>query len=72
LRNKTIKGIIAEKTKKRWQAKRMYGQMPFNLDEKLVDNEQSYRRLNLEDIKGQQHNNNNNNINNNTTKLQRT
>jgi len=27
----------------RWQGKRMHGQLPRNLDEKLVDIEQSYR-----------------------------
>ena len=32
---------IAEKTKERWHGKRMHEQMPRNLDEKLVDMEQS-------------------------------
>jgi len=32
---------IAEITKKRWHGKRMHGQLPRNLDEKLVDIEQS-------------------------------
>jgi len=36
-----IKDSIAEKTKERWERKRMHGQLPRNLDEKLVDNEQS-------------------------------
>jgi len=35
-----MKDIIAEKTKERWQGKRMHGQLPRNLDEKLVDIEQ--------------------------------
>ena len=30
----------------------MHGQLPRNLDEKLVDIEQSYRRLKFGDIKG--------------------
>ena len=38
-----IKESIAEKTKERWHGKRMHGQLPRNLDEKLVDIEQSYR-----------------------------
>jgi len=33
---------IAEKTEERWHGKRMRGQLPRNLDEKLVDFEQSY------------------------------
>jgi hypothetical protein len=48
-----IKDSIAEKTKERWQGKRMHGQFPRNLDEKLVDNEQSYRRLKFGNIKGE-------------------
>ena len=32
---------MVEKTKERWQGKRMHGQLPRNLDEKLVDIEQS-------------------------------
>jgi hypothetical protein len=44
---------IAEKTEERWQGKRMHGQLPSNLNEKLVDNEQSYRRLKSGDIKGE-------------------
>jgi hypothetical protein len=32
-----IKDIIAEKTKERWQGKKMPGQLPRNLDETLVD-----------------------------------
>jgi len=48
-----IKDSIAEKTKERWQGKRMPGQLPRNLDEKLVDIEQSYRWLKSGDIKGE-------------------
>ena len=44
---------IAEKTKERWHGKRMHGQMSRNLDEKLVDIEQSYRWLKSGDIKGE-------------------
>jgi hypothetical protein len=42
-----------EKTKERWHGKRMHGQLPRNLDEKLVDIEQSYRWLKSGDIKGE-------------------
>jgi len=42
---------IAEKTKERWHGKRMHGQLPRSLDEKLVDIEQSYRWLKYGDIK---------------------
>jgi hypothetical protein len=45
---------IAEKTKERWHRKRMHGQLPRNLGEKLVDIEQSYRWLKSGDIKGKQ------------------
>ena len=38
---------------KRWQGKRMHGQLPRNLDEKLVETEQSYRCLKSGDIKGE-------------------
>jgi hypothetical protein len=38
-----IKDSIAEKTKERWWRKRIHGQFPRNLDEKLVECEQSYR-----------------------------
>jgi hypothetical protein len=40
---RSMKDSIAEKTKERWHGKRMHGQLPRNLDEKLVDIEQSYR-----------------------------
>ena len=48
-----MKDSIAEKTKERWHGKRMHGQLPRNLDEKLVDIEQSYHWLKSGDIKGQ-------------------
>jgi len=48
-----IKDSIAKKTKVIWQRKRMHGQLPLNLDEKLVDIEQSYRWLKSGDIKGE-------------------
>ena len=38
-----MKESITEKTKERWHGKRLHGQLPRNLDEKLVDIEQSYR-----------------------------
>ena len=44
---------MAEKSKERWHGKRMHGQLPRNLDEKLVDIEQSYRWLKSGDIKGE-------------------
>ena len=44
---------IVEKTKERWHGKMMHGQLPSNLDEKLVDIEQSYRWLKSGDIKGE-------------------
>jgi len=44
---------IAEKTKERWHSKRMHGQLPRKLDEKLVDIEQSYRWLKSGDFKGE-------------------
>ena len=51
-RNKKM-GSIAEKTKERWYGKKMRGQLPRNLDKKLVDIEQSYHRLKSGDIKGE-------------------
>ena len=47
-----MKDSIAEKTKERWHGKRMHGQLPRNLDEKLLDIEHSYRWLKCGDIKG--------------------
>ena len=48
-----MKEIVAEKTKERWHVKRMHGQLPRNLDEKLVDIEQSYRWVKSGHIKGE-------------------
>jgi len=48
-----MKESIAENTKGRWHGKRMHGQLPQKLDEKLVDIEQSYRWLKSGDIKGE-------------------
>jgi len=48
-----MKESLVEKTKERWQGKRMHGQLPRNLDEKVVDTEQSYRWLKSDDIKGE-------------------
>ena len=48
-----INDSIAEKTKERWREKNMHGQFPRNLDENLVDNEQSYRWPKFRDIKGE-------------------
>jgi len=48
-----MKESIVEKTKERWQGKRLHGQLPRSLDEKLVDIEQSYRWLKYADIKGE-------------------
>ena len=50
---RNVKESIAEKTKERWQGKRMHGQFPRNLEEKLVEIEQSYRWLKSGDIKGE-------------------
>ena len=44
---------IVEKTKERWHGKRMHGQLPRNLDEKLEDIEHSYRWLKSGDINGE-------------------
>ena len=43
-----MKDNMAEKTKERWRGKRMHKQFPCNLDEKLMDNEESDSWLNLE------------------------
>jgi len=48
-----MKDSIVDKTKERWHGKRMHGQLPRNLDKKLVDIEQSYRWLKSGDIKGE-------------------
>ena len=44
---------ITEKTKESWHGKKMHGQLPRNLDKKLVDNEKAYRWLKSGDIKGE-------------------
>jgi hypothetical protein len=51
-----MKDNITEKTKERWHGKRMHRQLPRNLEEKLVDIEQSYRWLKSGDIKGETEN----------------
>jgi hypothetical protein len=48
-----IKDSIPEKTKERWRVKRMQGQFPRYLEEKLVDKEHSYRWLKFGHIKGE-------------------
>ena len=48
-----MKDIIEVKTKQRWHGKWLHGQLPRNLDEKLVHIEQSYRWLKSGDIKGE-------------------
>jgi len=48
-----MKDSIAEKIKERWHGKRVHGQLPCNLNEKLVDIEQSYRWLKSGDMKGE-------------------
>jgi hypothetical protein len=48
-----IKDSIAEETIERWWGKRTHGQFPRSKDEKLVDNEQSYRWLKFGNIKGE-------------------
>jgi hypothetical protein len=50
---KQIKNIITQNIKVKWEEKRMHGQFPRNLDEKLMDKEQSYRWLKFGDIKGE-------------------
>jgi hypothetical protein len=50
---KQIQNIITENIKGKGEEKRMHGQFPRNLDEKLVDKEQSYRRLKFGDIMGE-------------------
>jgi hypothetical protein len=48
-----MRDSTAEKTKEGWKEKRMHGQLLRNLDEKLVDIEQSYCWLKSGDIKGE-------------------
>ena len=52
-KKKKIKDSIAEKTKERWQGKRMHRLLPRKLDEKLVDIEQSFCWLKSGNIKGE-------------------
>jgi hypothetical protein len=52
-KTKRIKNIITQNLKEKWEEKRMHGQFPRSLDEKLVDKEQSYRWLKFGDIKGE-------------------
>ena len=47
-----MKDSIVEKIKERWNGKRVHGQLPYNLDEKVVDFEHSYLWLKSGDIKG--------------------
>ena len=48
-----MEDTIMEKTKERRHGKKMHGQLPRNLGEKLVDIEHSYRWLKSGDIKGE-------------------
>jgi len=48
-----MKESLTEKTKERWHGKRTHGQLPRNLEEKLVDIEQPCRWLKSGDIKGE-------------------
>jgi len=50
---KKNEGHHSEENKRRWRGKRMHGQLPCNLDVKMVDIEQSYRWLKSGDIKGE-------------------
>jgi hypothetical protein len=52
-RNKKNEGQHNGENKEEWHGKRMYGQLPRNLDEKLVDIEQSYGWLKSGDINGE-------------------
>jgi hypothetical protein len=44
-KTRKMKKSIREKIKEKWHGKRMHGQWPRSLDEKLMDIEQSYRWL---------------------------
>jgi hypothetical protein len=46
-----MKDSMSEKIKERRRGKRMHGQYPCNLDEKLVNNEESHSWLNLETLR---------------------
>ena len=52
-RKKKNEGQYSGENKGRWHGKRMHGQLPRNLDEKLVDIEHSYHWLKSGDIKGE-------------------
>ena len=52
-RNKKYEGQQSGENKRKMAGKRMHGQLPRNLDEKLVDIEQSYRWLKSGDITGE-------------------
>jgi hypothetical protein len=45
--------IKTQNIKGKWEEKRMHGQFPRSLDEKLVDKEQSYRWLKFLDVEGE-------------------
>jgi hypothetical protein len=49
---KQITNLITQNIKGQWEDKRMHGQFPRSLDEKIVDKEQSYRWLKFGDSKG--------------------
>ena len=53
-KTRKVKDSIADKTLERWHGKRMHGQLSRNLDEKLVDTEQSHRWLKFGDIREKQ------------------
>jgi len=48
-----MKESIVEKTERRWHGKRMHGKLLCNIEERLVDIEQSHRWLKSGDIKGE-------------------
>jgi hypothetical protein len=48
-----MKNSITENKKEKWHGKRMHGQWPRSLGEKLMDIEQSYHWLKYGDIKGE-------------------
>jgi len=51
--NKKNKGEHSGENERKMARKKMHGQLPLNLDEKLVDIEQPYRWLKSGDIKGE-------------------
>jgi IS30 family transposase len=52
-RTRQIKDSITEKREERWRGKRVHGQLPRKLEEKMVSMEQCYRWLKSGDIKGE-------------------